>query len=267
MKMKTFTLLILLIISSMEAEGMFWKRDRSGQKCDALIAAIVSGDVNEIGEALKEGADANCVDKAGVPALIVAVSHRKNDAVKLLLSNGANPNTTYHNPEQEMNRAPAIVFPAANGDVDILNSLLSAGADVDGHDSTGATALMAAAVMGNDKIVEVLLERGAKIEARDESGYTPLMFASNAKLAPTAGRLRAVKALLAKGAQVNAKDKSGSTPLMFAAQDGDDEVVKVLLAHGADPEVKGKHGLSAIGFAEQNKHFETLKILRDSLRK
>lgn len=265
--MKTFTLSILLIILGVEAEGMFWKRDRSGQKCDALIAAVVSGDVDEVGKALKEGADPNCADKAGVPALIIAVSRQKKDVVKVLLSNGANPNTTYHNPGQGVNRAPAISFPAANGDVDTLNSLLSAGANIEGRDGDGTTALMSAAFMGHDKVVEVLLERGAKVEAKDGGGYTALMFAANGKFALEAGRLKAVEALLAKGAEVNAKDNDGSTPLMFAAQHGFNDVVKVLLAHGADPEVKGKHGLSAIGFAEQNKHFETLKILRDSLRK
>jgi len=87
---------------------------------------------------------------------------------------GIIPNATHHNTEQGNNKAPALIFSAANGNVDILKSLLSSGANIEGHDATGLTALMSAAFMGNDKIVEALRDQGARAEARDEEGLYSL---------------------------------------------------------------------------------------------
>ena len=61
----------------------------------------------------------------------------------------------------------------------------------------GQTALMWAAAEGNVEAVEALLKAGADLHARLESGFTPLLFAVRE------GRIGVVRALLKAGADVN----------------------------------------------------------------
>lgn len=254
--MKIILGLILFIAVPGKADGISWQRQpRAG--CARLVNAVVEGKVEEVRRALKDGADANCRDDSGSPAVIIAASRQDAEVVKALLAGGADPNVIYHNPKEGLRQSPAVNFAAANGALDVLNALLSAGANVHARDATGLTPLMAAAFMGHEEIVKALVERGARLEDKDDNGYTALMFAANA------GRVGATKALLRAGAQVNARDKGGSTPIMFAAQHGYDLVVMLLLTRGADPRAKGDHGLSAIGFARQNNHQETLRLLEN----
>ena len=254
--MKIILGIILCVTAAGEMDCMFRQR-KSQSLCRELINTVLAGKVDKVQQALKDGADANCTDDSGSPAIIIAASRHEKEIVKALLSGGADPNVTYDSPERGYRKTPAINFPAANGDLNILSILLSAGADVNARDATGVTPLMSAAFMGHEEIIKALIERGAKIEEKDANGYTALMFAANS------GQVGATKTLLRAGAQVNSRDGDGSTPIMFAAQHGYDLVVILLLSHGADPRVKGNHGLSAVGFAKQNNHTETLRVLEN----
>jgi dTDP-4-amino-4,6-dideoxygalactose transaminase len=81
---------------------------------------------------------------------------------------------------------------------------VSHGADVNAKESKrGQTALMWAAAEGNVEVVKALIEAGADIHARLASGYTPLLFAVRE------GQLGVVRALLAAGADVNATIQPG----------------------------------------------------------
>jgi ankyrin repeat protein len=197
----------------------------------------------------------NSRDPAGVLALAIAASRQNAAICRSLLHGGADPNRTVFDALRGLFDDPILPSPAANGSLEVLDALLIAGADPDGHDCTGATPLMTAAYRGHEAIVARLIASGADLEAKDEEGQTALMFASNA------GQLGVVRGLFSGGADVNARDKEGSTPLMFAAQHGHNDVVRHLLSAGADPHAVGSHGLSAIQFAEQNNCVETLGIL------
>src|SRR5919197_972366 len=153
----------LLLFISLTGEGgdMFWKR-KAQDKCEQLISAVLDGKVDKVRQAISEGAGINCKDRAGVPALIIAASRHEREIVNALLSGGADPNVTYNNPEQGYRQTPAINFPAANGDLSILNALLSAGASVNARDASGLTPLMSAAFMGHEDVAEALLEKGAE---------------------------------------------------------------------------------------------------------
>ena len=249
------------ILASIVPFGFTGSLKKGPSECDQLVLTVAQNDLGTARHLLERGADSNCTSTEGLPMLIYAASHKQGEMVNLLLEYKANPNAICHNPKQGFNKTPALMFPAANGSVDILISLLDAGADRDARDGTGLTPLMSAAFMGHEKIVEALLGRGAEIEQKDESGYTALMFAANA------GRLEAAGVLLKNKAAVNTKDKDGSTPIMFATQHGFSEVVKLLLSHGADPTIKGRHGLSAIDFAKLNNQSEVLRIFKNRRKK
>ena len=80
---------------------------------------------------------------------------------------------------------------------------------------------------GYTEIVEMLLTKGADVNARDEGGWTAL------KRAAGQGHTEIVEMLLAKGADVNAKDEDGGTALIEAAQKGHTKIFSLLKQAGA----------------------------------
>ena len=70
---------------------------------------------------------------------------------------------------------PDLIEQANNGDPDGVRRLLAANADVNGTNSTGATALHRAAYQNHLGVVELLVAARANLEAKDHSfGSTPL---------------------------------------------------------------------------------------------
>jgi uncharacterized protein len=61
--------------------------------------------------------------------------------------------------------AGALHLAASFGDVDIVNLLLDAGADMEARDLVGQTPLLLGASASNLKVVEFLLDRGPDVEA------------------------------------------------------------------------------------------------------
>ena len=108
-----------------------------------------------------------------------------------------------------MQALPKLTILAAsrNGNLITLNTLIAEGADVNGRNCNGTTALMIAAMYGNHRAIDLLISRGAKIDARNSEGTTALMFAVRG------GSVPSINSLLAAGADVNARDNKGTTAL------------------------------------------------------
>jgi ankyrin repeat protein len=127
----------------------------------------------------------------------------------------------------------AIHWAAFNDDLETTKLLLAAGANVKVTTREGGiTPLFMACTNGNVAIMEALLNAGADASSLKANGTTALM------LAAASGNPQAAKLLLDHGAKVNAKESvHGQTALMFAAALNRDAVITILLAHGADPNV------------------------------
>lgn len=146
---------------------------------------------------------------------------------------------------------------ALNGNLTDVLKMLQQGADANGADEQGRTALMFAAYNGHSDVVKVLLEKKANVNAIDSSGRTALMYSASGPFPVT------VDILIKAGANVNLVDNAEHwTALMFAASEGNTEVVKRLLAAGADNSLKDIDGEDAYDFAISNKHPETAKLLK-----
>jgi ankyrin repeat protein len=63
---------------------------------------------------------------------------------------------------------------AGRGNLEMLNLLISGGADLSACNSMGLTALHASAISGHVPVVERLVAAGAAINATDGGGFTPL---------------------------------------------------------------------------------------------
>jgi ankyrin repeat protein len=91
------------------------------------------------------------------------------------------------------------------------------------------TALSLACSSGCYEVVEVLLSRGANKEHRNVSDYTPL------SLAASGGYVTIINLLLSYGAEINSRtgSKLGISPLMLAAMNGHTETTRLLLDRGS----------------------------------
>ncbi|XP_048054613.1 protein phosphatase 1 regulatory inhibitor subunit 16B [Megalobrama amblycephala] len=106
---------------------------------------------------------------------------------------------------QEMiNETRAAVERRMLGDI---QKLLQDGADVNHHDSQGATLLHVAAANGYAQAAEMLLEGGARTDMRDSDGWTPLHAAA------CWGQVHVAELLVSHGANLNAKTYMEETPI------------------------------------------------------
>lgn len=100
----------------------------------------------------------------------------------------------------------------------------------------GAAPIIIAAGFGNINILEILVDAGADIEEKGlQNLCTPLHYAAHQ------GNKEAVRYLIQKGAKVNSKDRNLETPLHYAAYYGDIEIIKLLLENGAKVNSKTLH--------------------------
>jgi uncharacterized protein len=137
-------------------------------------------------------------------ALVNAVQATDEARVKRLLSAGANPNT------RDATGATPLMFAVFRGHQNIFETLLAAGARVDLKADSGTTALHSAASQGRLSMVRPLLDRNAPVEVLDGTASTPLMGAAEG------GFLDVARLLLERGAKVNVSDQLGQTPLLVA---------------------------------------------------
>ena len=160
----------------------------------------------------------------GAAAFVDAAMNGNRDAVRALLKDGADVNTT------QADGMTALHWAAQKGDVELAKVLLYASANLKATTRIGGyTPLLIASKNGDAAMIETLTQAGADANAPTTNGTTPLMLAS------AAGKPAAVKALLDHGANVNAKEAvKGETALTFAAAFGRADVIRVLTAHGAD---------------------------------
>ena len=214
---------------------------------EALMNAAKEGDLKQVQELLKEGADANAKNKYGKTALMYAADKGHLGVVKLLLNKGANVNA------RQKEGGTALMSAALSGHAEVAKLLLEQGAEFDVKGQKTMTALFVAALDGHLEMVKLLLEKGVDIN----SGHGRALIN-----AVDSGNVQIVKLLLESGADVNTKDDSNTTVLMNAAGKGGLEITKLLLDRGAGVNAKDNSNTTALIFAVGG-HFEIVNMLRD----
>jgi ankyrin repeat protein len=133
----------------------------------------------------------------GATPLLVAAAYLEVDLMRLLLAGGADPRTGLHdgttpllaaagaNIEKEARPSDLERWNIVDSDTpdvpraeaEVLGAvrlLLDAGADVNGADDAGDTALHAAAAAGATSLIQLLADHGAALEVENQAGQTPL---------------------------------------------------------------------------------------------
>lgn len=122
-----------------------------------------------------------------------------------------------------------------------VHLILQLGADVNGMDMEGSTAVAIAAPWGCASAIRLLAMAGANVNAEDPRGYSPL------SAAVFRGRTEVVRELVTAGADVNGISQLGGSLVYLACRRGDAGMVRLLADLGAD--CSGSGSLSPLSAA------------------
>ncbi|KAL5362178.1 ankyrin repeat-containing domain protein [Aspergillus floccosus] len=231
-----------------------WSKEVLGS---AFTASIQHGKRARMQYLYDAGADLNQpyeVDDGPWFPLQIAAKNKDISLTKTLIGYGCHPD--------QSNKA------AEDGNIEIVNLLLGAGADPDGvpiHservEDGGTTALQSAVRRGHMELVERLLDAGADVnsEPYPNRGATALQFAA------IQGFIGIARRLLELCADVNAgrAARFGRTALEGAAEHGRLDMLHFLLANGALIDGRGRRQyIRAVKLAEWNGNSTIATFLR-----
>lgn len=137
----------------------------------SVFEASAFGRVGALRRILDDDAgQATAFSDDGFTALHLAVFGGQEEAARLLLERGADPNAVSAN---ETVRVPPLGTAAFVRSVPLARLLLDSGADVNGRGEGGFTALHSTAQNGDEELAQLLLERRADLELRSDDGKLP----------------------------------------------------------------------------------------------
>lgn len=227
--------------------------DRAPDGASALVVAIHSGHGPFAVFLLERGANPNAA-AAGYTALHAAVLAGDVEVVEKLLAHGARP-------DAQVTLATKVT---RNGQVLML-----------GEHLLGATAFALASKYTEVDIMQVLAEAGADVHLPLKTGWTPLMLAAGAswryavwdrrdralakapafqsQMYDESTTLAAVQLLLNRGSDVNAVDEDSNTALHHVVDKGFDQVVELLARHGAELSASNRRGQTPLAIASRGR--------------
>ncbi len=181
--------------------------------------------------------DINATNNDGLTLLHLAILAEQIECVKTLINKNANVNihsTKGPVPTQLINRSwrNRIYTPlhcaAHVGNINIINLLLDAGADIDStYQNDESTPLHLAAWFGYPNCVQLLIDKGAQINKTNLAGSTPVHSAAWRE------KPECLNLLINRGAAFEDKNSTGTgnTPLYLAAKAGSLECLHILMEH------------------------------------
>lgn len=238
---------------------------------------------------LDQGADINAVDNYGYSALHNASTFGFVEIAELLIRKGAEVNLKavpldvftsdktssrvvrikikgeYENwnddPGNPLSRMPSCGTPLHNAvykaDTNMIELLISQGADINLINAHGMSALHCAASQKKIGIIKLLLSKGAGINIQDERvKQTPLNLVSERD------NEEVVKVLIENGADVNVKNIYGQTPLFRAVGFyGNENIAEILISKGSEVNIQDNLGFSPLHHAVMAGQSESMELL------
>lgn len=223
-------------------------------KGSQFAIAIEDGDSEAIKQLLDDGAAADTWIEYGehkITPLMKASWDGENAIVEILLASGAKVNATASD-----DGGTALMNAVTRGHIEVIRTLLKAGADVSPKNTYGFNVFTSAVAAGNQEVAGMLLEAGAKV---NEGAHmlTPLQFAASS------GNVDMIRFLAAHGADVNYGAKKGEqTALLSAIYGAHAEVVKALIELKASVNTKTKDGDTPLSVARKGDQEDIIAILK-----
>lgn len=153
--------------------------------------------------------------------LLIAASKGNKELVDFLISIGADKKAVCSDGRD-------LLYCAARGGLlDMVKSLVAEGVSLETKTEMGRTPLHAAAAIGRKEVVTFLISKGANIKAVGKDGKNLLHFA-------VAGGLDdLIDSLLINGFDINCADENGNTPLSIACSSGSEILAELFISKGA----------------------------------
>ena len=226
------------------------------------------------------GADECAVDKLGATALHHAILSNQTPAVKWILE-AYRPSEAIRHRSSIMSRMDTanwgrshrvlremsdtkglkpLHIAVEHAAVEIVETLLAAGANMEAEDKQGRTPLMHAILASRWDSFDNLLRSGARIDHKDVMGMSALHWAARS------GQVAMIAALLEKGAGRLDYDSAGYEPIHQAAAGGHILAVEALLIEGSEldrPTKSGenRNGESMLHIASLHNHLNLARYL------
>ncbi len=198
-------------------------RDKNGDT--PLHLACLHGQLAAAQVLIGAGADVNAKNNYGAftPGDLgnVFSSNNHQDPVSLLSAHGIDAK------DMKNGYSPLDLCLFASRHKELLQLLISKGADVNTQAASGATPLFFAVLRDQPDDVKFLIDKGANVNAADAYGDTIL----DAALHLQYGSM--IQILVDRGADVNAQDQSLHRPLTYALEMDDHKWAELLKKHGA----------------------------------
>jgi uncharacterized protein len=175
--------------------------------------------------------------------------------VKKLISYGVDPNIPNNAGETPLMAASSF-FGSMFSFSEVIEVLVSAGAQIDAVDNQGSSSLLKAIKNNRIPLAVKLIEKGANVNLANSKGQNPFMLAMEKE------NPELIKALIKAGIDLNITNEEGRTPLMMLALVGKNELVQAFIEAGADINKQDVLGQTALMLAiDKYPYPETVKIL------
>jgi uncharacterized protein len=187
-----------------------------------LHAAAAQGDIAELRKLLRQTVDLNARDGHGRTALHVAAHGSHRDFIRELGQAGADMRA------KDSRNYDVITIAAVRNDPATVSLAVSLGSDPKAITSPyDGTALIAAAHLGHVDVVRTLIAAGAPLDHMNNLGWTALM---EAVVLGDGGERhqQTLKALVDAGANARIADRDGVTPLEHAKRRGYAAMIAIL---------------------------------------
>uniref|UniRef100_A0ABD2WQD1 Uncharacterized protein n=1 Tax=Trichogramma kaykai TaxID=54128 RepID=A0ABD2WQD1_9HYME len=197
-------------------------------------------------------------DELGQTPLHLALSRGRKNLVRLLLTNGADPNTA-----DDYGLTPWHLICMEGVDDDLFelffNREIKQATQLDARDKSGRSPLHYALLANNKKAVEWLLRRGVDLNLADPRGSTPLHLISLEQVDDDMVEIFFKNNDMSKmKIEINARDESGNTPLHQALLADNKKVAVELLKIGADPNMVDYKESTPLHLICERKHDDDL---------
>ena len=248
--------------------------------------AVATHDEDLVRRLIQAGAAIDQRTSEGNTPLSYAVLVSDAGLARLLLDKGADIEL-----KNNWGRTPLSQIARETGNVDMLNLLITAGAQVNTFDKAENTPLILAAWKGFKAVVNVLLDNSTDLPATEDQLRELVVYAASAGMerlfdslvtagadldfeSKTGGSVlhdaaggrspQIVSRLLQLGKDLNEQDLYGRTPLHYAAEKGRVDVVRNLLSNGAAMNTRSLSGRTALNLAREYGRDSVLALLTEA---
>ena len=202
---------------------------------------------------LDHGVNPNAKQRAGIPAIHLALAKRAYDLVHALVERGGdinaqlpNGNTTLHD---------SALYSASKPDK-LINWLVGIGANPNIVNNSGDTAALHAAKNNQWKCTFLLAKLGCDVNITNRAGEALIHVASSSN-----GGINIIHQLVDVGADINQAGFAGNSALHITATKGQHDFMQALIERGANLNVVNTCGATALHLAIFYDHFACVSML------